>query len=146
MRYVKYPKPFKRPGSLKRISHLMVEREIGSNAELARRAGMNENTVAGWFKDRRKRFPVADDLVLVAQALGTRVEFLVTGQDPVPAKIPEEAEDLLKVVSAFRGDDLKLVYLSRIRSYADAVVEEARHRREERDRLPFPDRRKVAGK
>lgn len=93
--------------ALKRISHLMIEQKIGSNAELARRADINEHTIAGWFKDRRKRYPVSDDMVRVAQALDTSVEYLVTGDNPsAPEQRDPDIDQIIKLLEGLDHDQL----------------------------------------
>lgn len=60
----------------------MREKRGWSRAETARRVGLNVHTVASYFKGRA-RFPPADHVALIADALGTSVEFLVFGRSAV---------------------------------------------------------------
>lgn len=68
----------------KQIRKAMVDKGIRSQGELARRAGINPNTFDNFFKTDRKNSLYADDLLLVADALETPMEELLTGEKKVP--------------------------------------------------------------
>lgn len=103
-------------GALRRLSHLMVEADISSNAELARRTGLNENTIRGWFKEGRKRYLLADDAVLVARALRTTVEYMVTGERAPVDGIPPELADLCRLLQAMSAEER-----SQVIAYAEGL-------------------------
>lgn len=63
----------------KQIDHQITEHPtIKSRRELARAAGIDENTFGNFFKSGRKKTLYADDLYSIAQALGCSMETLVT--------------------------------------------------------------------
>jgi len=51
-----------------------------SQTRLALEAGVRETTVRSWFS--RNTYPTVDNAHLIADALNTTVDYLVTGQDP----------------------------------------------------------------
>lgn len=108
---------------LQRIEHLKVDAKISSDSELARKAGLNNNTLAGWAKQRRKRFPVADDVLKVARALGTSVEFLVTGESVRIDETDPDLEEILRMLRE-RPHDQLVELRGVIRSYVDTHFKE----------------------
>jgi transcriptional regulator with XRE-family HTH domain len=54
----------------------------GAAAELSRKAGIPKTTVYTWLRDKKKAVPDAVDAFFLARALGTTVEYLVTGEEP----------------------------------------------------------------
>ena len=64
---------------LKRVKLLMNDLDW-SQTRLALEAGVRETTVRSWFS--RNTYPTVDNAHLIADALNTTVDYLVTGQDP----------------------------------------------------------------
>lgn len=76
----------------KQVRHAMADAGINSLAELARKAGVDPNTIQNWYKGTSlKGLPKGETLFRVAQALDTTVERLVTGNDPKPDSEIDEA-------------------------------------------------------
>lgn len=64
--------------------------------QLSRRMGVNDRSVETWVQ--RNTMPNADQACIIAKALGTTVEFLVTGDDSVEA-VEDRSIRLLEPVS-----------------------------------------------
>ncbi|MDE5581079.1 MAG: helix-turn-helix transcriptional regulator [Treponemataceae bacterium] len=62
--------------------------------ELAQKIGETYNTLQSWIN--RNRLPNAEQSVKIAAALGTSVEFLVTGKSTHPAPSHAKTVELLK--------------------------------------------------
>ena len=112
---------------LKRVEHCRIDAGISSDAGLAKKAGVNPNTLSAYGKRARKRFPTADDAVLIARALGTTVEYLVTGEHPPVEHPSPEIADICKLVSGLPTEDAREVRAI-VRSYVDRYVDGARER------------------
>ena len=63
----------------KRVNKLIKEKETKQKA-IADKCNISYQTFRGWVT--RKTFPAGDETFLIAKALGTTVEYLVTGKEP----------------------------------------------------------------
>jgi transcriptional regulator with XRE-family HTH domain len=61
-----------------------IDREKTTYAYIAKQIGKTESTVSGWHRGEKKIIPPANLAVKIAQILDTTVEYLVTGNPPVP--------------------------------------------------------------
>jgi transcriptional regulator with XRE-family HTH domain len=70
-----------------------VQAEIGRGkttyAYIAKQIDKTESTVSGWHRGEKKIIPPANLAVKIAQILDTTVEYLITGNPPVPGISPE---------------------------------------------------------
>jgi transcriptional regulator with XRE-family HTH domain len=66
-----------------------IDREKTTYAYIAKQIGKTESTVSGWHRGEKKIIPPANLAVKIAQILDTTVEYLVTGNPPVPGISPE---------------------------------------------------------
>jgi transcriptional regulator with XRE-family HTH domain len=66
-----------------------IDRGKTTYAYIAKQIGKTESTVSGWHRGKKKIIPPANLAVKIAQVLNTTVEYLVTGNPPVPGISPE---------------------------------------------------------
>ncbi len=85
--------------------------------ELSAKTGISKNTIDNYLSGQ-KSLPNAENAVCLAEALGTTVEYLVTGRDKsVPPHIRKNVADLLKDLNRLRDEDLRHLkyFLGRIK-------------------------------
>jgi transcriptional regulator with XRE-family HTH domain len=76
----------------------LIKQEKTSYAYIARKLGKRESTVSGWHREGAKHtIPRADYVVIIAEILGTTVEYLVTGEE---IKVPGLSPEALKIARA----------------------------------------------
>jgi len=69
--------------------------------ELAAKTGLSLKTIENYVK-KDSSVPAADKAVLIAQALGVSVEYLINGKNPkkeIPSPIPSHQKEIIDVVS-----------------------------------------------
>lgn len=88
-------------GFLERVDILRMKMRLRSEKDLARASGINESTMHNFWRPDRKALPYADDAVRIARALGTSVEYLVTGEGPSGSE--RQDPDLEQICSLLRG-------------------------------------------
>lgn len=86
-----------------------------SQAELGKRIGVYQSRVSEL--ERGQGEPTASQIVAISLATGASVEYLVTGQEPTPAMLPEDEAYVLEVYRA--------TGLTR-RQAVDALIREAK--------------------
>ena len=87
-------------------------------ADVTRITGISSTVFSEWKKG--KSVPKADKLILVAKALGTSVEYLLTGEKPdIPRFEPEHLE-LIELYSKLNKEQ-KSAILNMMRSFALSV-------------------------
>lgn len=87
-----------------RLGKLMLDRGI-NRAGLASRIGRSKNTIDNIWKADRKTFPYANDLYLMAQALGVSMEFLTTGYDDKTRLSDGDLRDIVKELELLKEYD-----------------------------------------
>jgi len=71
-----------------RIDQLLIPKRW-KKPQLAKEAGVNYSTIKTWY-NRRESIPNAKDLYCVAKALGTSVEYLMTGEEKIAPNVLED--------------------------------------------------------
>jgi len=69
--------------------------------ELAAKTGLSLKTIQNYIK-KDSSVPAADKAVLIAQALGVSVEYLINGKTPkkvLPPPIPPQQKEIIDIVS-----------------------------------------------
>ena len=69
--------------------------------ELAAKTGLSLKTIQNYIK-KDSSVPAADKAVLIAQALGVSVEYLINGKNPkkvLPPPIPPQQKEIIDTVS-----------------------------------------------
>ena len=105
---------------INRLEHLLVDRGISSHAELARKANINVNTIAGYWKSPY-RYPRGDHLVQIARALDTTAEYLITGKEsekPIRDPLIQEVVEKLHAVTS----DERQQILALVRAYSEKFL------------------------
>lgn len=84
-------------------------------ADITRMTGISSTVFSEWKKG--KSVPKTDKLILIAKALGTTVEYLMTGEKPeIPGFEPEHLE-LIELYSKLNKEQ-KSAILNMMRSFA----------------------------
>lgn len=84
-------------------------------ADITRMTGISSTVFSEWKKG--KSVPKTDKLILIAKALGTTVEYLMTGEKPeIPVFDPEHLE-LIELYSKLNKEQ-KSAILNMMRSFA----------------------------
>ncbi len=84
-------------------------------ADITRMTGISSTVFSEWKKG--KSVPKTDKLILIAKALGTTVEYLMTGEKPeIPGFEPEHLE-LIELYSKL-NEEQKSAILNMMRSFA----------------------------
>ncbi len=99
---------------LNRLSVLLAERNW-TKKRLAIEAEINANTLQGYWS--QKRFPKGDDLIKIADVLGTTAEYLVTGSHPPFHPSNPLVHGIISYIERFSKDEL-IEIRGVIRSYA----------------------------
>lgn len=91
-------------GFFEEVKRLAKEKDTTIEALVENIPGKNRDSYYGWR--RANNLPRADDAVKIAQALGTTVEFLVTGQEPayISSKLSPKALEIAR--AAEKLDDI----------------------------------------
>ncbi|MFW5801854.1 MAG: helix-turn-helix domain-containing protein [Spirochaeta sp.] len=61
---------------------ILLSHRRWTRKQLAIETGINQATVQAYWS--KKRYPKAEDLIRISQALGTTAEYLITGKNPPP--------------------------------------------------------------
>jgi transcriptional regulator with XRE-family HTH domain len=97
----------------------LIKQEKTSYAYIAKKLGKPESTVSGWHrKGAKHRIPEADFAVKIAQALGTSVEYLVTGKNP--EGLPPEALSMARKIAAldhFDQEEIRVLVETKLKRY-----------------------------
>lgn len=80
------------PPITNRIFTLLEQKKI-SQSELARIINIKQSTISGW--KQRKNEPEAELLEPISKALNVSIQWLITGNENLHEKIPEEEQQLL---------------------------------------------------
>ena len=99
---------------------LRYERLAPKDSLVLLKTGIRQSTLATWKK--KKMFPRADDAYLIAGAINTTVEYLVTGRDiyssdtarEISSIIKHLTEDGLQILKCVASDLLTLKYDKRL--------------------------------
>ena len=95
----------------KRVNALIKSHKT-KQEDVAKSCGINYQTFRGWVVN--KTYPNAKQSVLIAKALNTSVEYLVTGNDNVlnieetRKKIEAMCNDFIAVAQKYQSGELKL--------------------------------------
>ncbi len=90
------------------LKFLMDSKDITSK-ELSFKTSIKYDTITSYLKTDGPE-PSASKAVLIAQALGTSVEYLVTGNDKsLPSTIKSEVIKMLKSINQLPKDDFEFV-------------------------------------
>lgn len=85
------------------------------DADISKNTGITKSTFTDWKNGKSK--PNAEKLILIAKALGTTVEYLMTGEKPeIPGFDPEHLE-LIELYSKLNKEQ-KSAILNMMRSFA----------------------------
>jgi transcriptional regulator with XRE-family HTH domain len=96
------------------------KRKGWDRVDLAHAAGLKPGTVESLFKKEKVRVPFADDACALARAVGTTVEYLVTGEEPpVQDEMTPELKEICRLLRA-RGRDELVELTGVLRGYIDA--------------------------
>lgn len=71
---------------------------------VAAQCDISYQTFRGWVS--RKTFPAGDETYRIAQALGTTVEYLVTGETPKPSAADETIDEILAAIDKLRKNKI----------------------------------------
>lgn len=76
--------------------------------EFAKLVGVSDDTASNWR--RRKSASYSKYLSKIAEALGTTVEYLLTGNEKKPAPAPKNGDELDRdtIMAAFMGGDMDM--------------------------------------
>lgn len=76
--------------------------------EFAKLVGVSDDTASNWR--RRKSASYSKYLSKIAEALGTTVEYLLTGDEKKPAPTPKNGDELDRdtIMAAFMGGDMDM--------------------------------------
>lgn len=79
-----------------RLKRLIIKKNTKVDA-VSLESGVPKRTIDNWTSPSRKTEPKVQDAVAVAMALGTTVEYLVTGESPrdIPSKLKPLVDDLV---------------------------------------------------
>lgn len=80
------------PPITNRIFTLLEQKKI-SQSELSRKLNIKQSTISGW--KQRKNEPEAELLEPISKALNVSLQWLITGNESLHEKIPEEEQNLL---------------------------------------------------
>ena len=104
----------KRYNMYSNFEELLKTKEMTA-ADITRLTGISSTVFSEWKKG--KSVPKADKLILIAKALGTTVEYLMTGEKPeIPGFEPEHLE-LIELYSKL-NEEQKSAILNMMRSFA----------------------------
>jgi len=92
---------------------------------IAEHAGLNQRTFQGGIT--KGIMPKADQVVLIAEALNTTVEYLVTGKHPGQWRPPDRIADIVEALGVLSDSDLGF-----IRKALKAVAEQTEREKESR--------------
>jgi transcriptional regulator with XRE-family HTH domain len=83
----------------KRTNSLIRAQKTKQEA-IAAKCNISYQTFRGWVT--RKTFPAGDETYLIAQALGTTVEFLIIGNNPKPLTADETFDEIQALIDKYR--------------------------------------------
>jgi transcriptional regulator with XRE-family HTH domain len=75
----------------------LIDRAGLSNQDVATAVGVSDETISRWRKGTSKKGPSLSEAVKLARRLGTTVEYLATGRQPVPTEITEDERYVLQL-------------------------------------------------
>jgi len=82
----------------------MIKAKATKQEAVAAECGISYQTFRGWVS--RKTFPGADDAFRIAQALGTTVEYLVSGKRPEEFTAEEAWNQIRTIVKKYEEKSL----------------------------------------
>lgn len=84
--------------------NLLIKQQNKTQASVSLECGFNQRRIQNLSS--ASRFPDADEAVKIAQALGTTVEYLVTGKQPQQdhRETQKLAAEILRLVSPYLGE------------------------------------------
>jgi DNA-binding Xre family transcriptional regulator len=100
----------------------MARQKVTSIADLARKSGVNTNTLHNFFKEGRKEALYADVLWMISRALDCTMEELITGEPPAapPARFTNPIIDgLCRELEQFGGEEL-----ARLRAVVELYIDQ----------------------
>jgi len=92
---------------VRRMRVLAAQQRLDTDKAVARAAGVNDFVVHNLSKAGRKYFPTADNAVRIARALGSTVEYLVTGDNPGHDMMRPELRRLCGILEGLSQKDLE---------------------------------------